>query len=466
MTTFIEIVSGLTLAYFVGLNSIYLGFTAIAWRHLTAHLRAARALPLDEIMTSALTPGVSVLVPAYNESAGIVSSVQSLLDLRYPQHEVVVASDGSSDDTLERLSEAFDLQPIRKALRSGAPSALVQEVYGSRRHPNLWVVDKENGGKADALNAALNAASHPFVCAIDADAVLEPDALLRVVRPVLDDPELVVATGGIVRIVNGCLLRNGRVVDVALPKRTLPAVQVLEYFRAFLIGRVGWSSVNALLIISGAFGLFRRSLVEEVGGWDKAMIGEDIELVVRLHRRLHELGERYRIAFVPDPVCWTEAPETLRVLSRQRRRWHRGLGQTLWAHRRLIGNPRYGALGLIAIPYFLVFEFLSPVIELLGPPFVIAWFLLGRLSLTFFVAFLIVSALLGFLLSVAALALEELNFRRHPRDRDLVRLVYLAAFENVGFRQLNALWRLLAFFDLLFKRTGWGDMQRRGLGLS
>jgi cellulose synthase/poly-beta-1,6-N-acetylglucosamine synthase-like glycosyltransferase len=252
---------------------------------------------------------------------------------------------------------------------------------------------------------------------------------------------------------------------VRLPRNNLAAVQVLEYFRAFLIGRVGWSSINALLIISGAFGLFRRSLVEEVGGWDHSMIGEDIELVVRLHRRLHELGERYRIEFVPDPVCWTEAPETLRVLSRQRRRWHRGLGQTLWVHRRLIGSARYGALGLLAVPYFLLFEFLSPTIELLGPPFVIVWFLVGRLSLTFFVAFLVVALLLGFLLSIAALALEEINFRRHRRSRELSRLVVLALFENVGFRQLNAFWRFLAFFDLIRKRTGWGDMQRRGLGV-
>lgn len=466
MNAAIEVVSGITLAYFLALNLIYLGFTVVAWRRLTAHLRATRSLPLEEVLASPLTPGVSVLVPAYNESAGIVPSVRSLLDLRYPRHEVVVANDGSSDDTLERLVEAFSLEPVRKALRTTVRSAPVRAVYGSRRYPNLWVVDKENGGgKADALNACLNAASHPYVCAIDADAVLEPDALLQVVRPILDDPELVIATGGIVRIVNGCVVRDGRVVEVGLPRRSVAAVQVLEYFRAFLVGRVGWSAMNALLIISGAFGLFRRSLVDEVGGWDHAMIGEDIELVVRLHRRLRELGEPYRIEFVPDPVCWTEAPETLRVLSRQRRRWHRGLGQTLWAHRALIGNRRYGALGLTAVPYFLVFEFLSPLVELLGPPFVIVWFALGRLSFTFLVAFLVVAVLLGFLLSIAALALEEINFRRHQRHRELARLVALAAFENVGYRQINALWRFVAFFDLMRGRSGWGDMQKRGLGV-
>ena len=466
MTIVIDVLSGITLAYFLALNSIYLGFTVIAWRRLTAHQRAARALPLDDVLSSPLTPGVSVLVPAYNESAGIVPSVRSLLDLRYPRHEVVVANDGSTDDTLQRLIDAFELEPVRKVLRQDVESAPVKQVYGSRRYPNLWVVDKENGGsKADAINGCFVAASHEYVCAIDADTVLEPDALLQVVRPVLDDPDLVVATGGIVRIANGCVLRDGRVIEVGLPKSNLAAVQVLEYFRAFLVGRVGWSAVNALLIISGAFGLFRRSLVEEIGGWDKTMIGEDIDLVVRMHRRLHELDRPYRIEFVPDPVCWTEAPETLRVLSRQRRRWQRGLGQTLWVHRTLVGNPRYGTLGLFAVPYFLVFEFLSPLIELLGPPFVLVWFLLGRLSFTFLVAFLIVAILLGFLLSIAALALEEINFRRHERNRELVRLVALAAFENVGYRQIHAFWRFVAFFDLLMKRGGWGDMQRRGLGV-
>jgi len=466
MTTAIEVVSGITLAYFLLVNAIYLGFTATAWRRLLAHQREAKTLPLDEVLSSPLTPGVSVLVPAYNEAAGIVVSVRSLLDLRYPRHEVVVVNDGSTDDTLQRLIDAFELEPVRKALRQDVACAPVKQVYGSRRYPNLWVVDKENGGgKADAINGCLVAASHEYVCAIDADAVLEPDALLQVARPILDDPEVVVATGGIVRVINGCVLRDGRVVEVGLPKSNLAAVQVLEYFRAFLVGRVGWSSVNALLIISGAFGLFRRSLVEEIGGWDQEMIGEDIELVVRMHRRMHELDQPYRIEFVPDPVCWTEVPETLRVLSRQRRRWQRGLGQTLWVHKKLILNPRFGTLGLVAVPYFLFFEFLSPIIELLGPPFVIVAFLLGRLSFTFFVAFLVVAVLLGFLLSIAALALEEINFRRHQRSRELARLVLLAAFENVGYRQINAFWRFVAYFDLMRGRSGWGDMQKKGLGV-
>jgi len=272
----------ITLAYFAALNVVYLAFTAIAWRDLNRHLRARGHAPDDEIFSSPVTPPVSVLVPAYNEEPTIVESVRSLLGLRYPLHEVIVVNDGSSDATLGRLRESFDLVPVRKALRVLLPTAPIRGVYVSRRHHHLWVVDKENGGKADALNAAVNTSRYPYVLAIDADAILEEDSLLRVVRPVVAEPDVVVATGGIVRIANGCRIDHGRVYDVRLPRSRLATLQVLEYFRAFLIGRVGWSRMNALLIISGAFGLFRRSLVETVGGYSNDTVGEDIELVVRL----------------------------------------------------------------------------------------------------------------------------------------------------------------------------------------
>jgi cellulose synthase/poly-beta-1,6-N-acetylglucosamine synthase-like glycosyltransferase len=453
-----------SLAYFALLNGIYVVFTAVAWDDVTRHLRRRRYTAWESTFASPLTPGISLLLPAFDEEAGIVESVRSLLSLRYPRLEVIVVDDGSTDATLERLRDAFELAPVRKALRGLVATRPVLATYVSRRHPELVVIAKENGGKADALNAGVDIARHDFVCAIDADALIEERALLQVALPILEDPQLVAATGGIVRIANGCTVDHGRVVSVGLPRSRLATLQVVEYFRAFLIGRVGWSRMNALLIISGAFGLFRRSLVEEVGGWWTGTVGEDVELVVRLHRRLRERAEDYRIAFIPDPVCWTEAPEDLGTLGRQRRRWHRGLTQTLWRHRRVLLNPRYGALGLVAFPYFVVFELLGPLIEILGPPATIVFWATGRLSTLFLVAFLVVSVLLGILLSIAALALEEFSFRRHPRTSEVARLIVYAVVENLGYRQLNDLWRVLAFVDLALRRHAWGAQRRRGIG--
>jgi cellulose synthase/poly-beta-1,6-N-acetylglucosamine synthase-like glycosyltransferase len=464
MKQVLEALAIVALTYFVVLNGLYLVFTAIAWRGITEHLRERAYSATDETFSSPLTPPISILLPAYNEEAGIVESVRSLLGLRYPEFEVVVVNDGSSDETIERLRAAFDLMPVRKALRAGIPTAPVRGSFCSRRHPELSVVDKENGGKADALNCGVNAARYPYVCAIDADAALEEDALIRVAKPMLEDPDRVAATGGIVRIANGCVVEHGRVTTVGLPHGKLATMQVVEYFRAFLVGRVGWSRIRSLLIISGAFGLFRRSLVEAVGGWATDTVGEDVELVVRLHRYLRDRDEDYRIEFVPDPVCWTEAPEDLGQLSRQRRRWQRGLAETLWRHRRLWGNPRYGLLGTVSVPYFLVFELLGPAFQLFGYPVVVVAFVTGAVSLTFFLAFLGMALLLGVVLSVAALALEEFSFRRHTRGREAARLLLFAVLENFGYRQLNDFWRLQAFADLALRRRHWGEMKRRGLG--
>jgi cellulose synthase/poly-beta-1,6-N-acetylglucosamine synthase-like glycosyltransferase len=365
---------------------------------------------------------------------------------------------------MARLQSEFDLVPAHRAIRAAIATRPVRSTYVSRRSPNLCVLDKTNGGKADALNAGISAAQHPYVCALDADALIETDALLRVAAPILDDPEHVVATGGIVRIANGSEIDHGRVTRVRLPRNPLAVLQVIEYFRAFLIGRVGWTRLNALLIISGAFGLFQRAAIEEVGGFATDTVGEDMELVVRLHRHFRARGLGYRIEFVPDPVCWTEVPEDMGSLSRQRRRWHRGLGQTLWRHRRAIGNARYGAFGLIALPYFLLFEFLGPVIETFGTALTIVAFGVGDLSLTSFLSFLILAFLVAILLSIAALALEEFNFRRHQRTRDVVAMVLYTVVENLGYRQLNDLWRVLALFDLARRQQGWGAQRRRGIG--
>jgi cellulose synthase/poly-beta-1,6-N-acetylglucosamine synthase-like glycosyltransferase len=464
LDTALTVVGLITISYFAVVNGMYLVFTVIAWRSLSSHLRGRTYSAVEEAFDSPFTPGITVILPAFNESAGIVESVYSLLALRYPTYEVLVVNDGSTDDTMDRLRDAFDLVPAHRALRTAIPTQTVEASYVSRRAPAVWVLDKQNGGKADALNAGVAAAQYPYVCCLDADALIETDALLRVAAPILDDPECVVATGGIVRIANGSTIDHGRVTGVRLPGNPLAVLQVLEYFRAFLIGRVGWTRLNALLIISGAFGLFQRQAVEEVGGYATDTVGEDMELVVRLHRYHRARNIPYRIEFVADPVCWTEVPEDVGSLSRQRRRWHRGLGQTLWRHRDAVGNPRYGAFGLLAMPYFVFLEFFGPVIETLGTALTIVAFAVGDVSGASFIGFLILAFLVGILLSIAALALEEFNFRRHQRTRDIVSLVFYTVLENLGYRQLNDLWRMMAFVDLARRKQGWGAQKRRGIG--
>jgi cellulose synthase/poly-beta-1,6-N-acetylglucosamine synthase-like glycosyltransferase len=448
--------------YFVVLNSTYLMLTVLAWSQMRREVRSRKFLALEEMFRSPLTPGISVLVPAFNEEAVIVESVRSLLSLRYPRHEVVVSNDGSTDSTIAVLIESFDLAPVRVAARTGVPTAPVRGTYVSRRHPNLLVVDKENGGRSDALNAGLNVARHPYVCVIDADSLLEEDALLKVAKPILDDPELLAATGGTVRIANGCRVDHGRVVDVQLPGSRLATVQAVDYFRAFLVARVGWSRLNALGIISGAFGLFHRSLLETVGGYSTDTVGEDFELTLRLHRHLRERGEPYRIAFISDPVCWTEVPEQFSTLGRQRRRWQRGLWQGLRVHQPMLFSPRYGVVGLVAMPYFALFEFLSPVFSLAGVVVTILLWLLGELTATYVAAFLLVSIGFGVLLSTAALVLEEFSYRRYRGSGDLLRLLAYAVLENVGFQQLHDFWRAMGYIDIARGTTGWGAQQRRG----
>jgi cellulose synthase/poly-beta-1,6-N-acetylglucosamine synthase-like glycosyltransferase len=450
------------IAYFAVLNLNYIVLVVTAWRSLGSYLRTREFAGIDEAFASPLTPAISVILPAYNEAPVIVESVRSLLALRYARFEIIVVNDGSKDATIDTLVDAFDLVPVAMALRTSTPHAEVRQAYLAPRHPELIVLDKVNGGKADALNAGVSAAQHPYVCAIDADAVLEPEALLRVAMPLLDDPDLVVAAGGIVRIANGCQVDTGQVTKVGLPRNRLATLQVVEYFRAFLVGRVGWSRMRSLLIISGAFGLFRRSAVEAVGGWWTGTVGEDMELVVRLHRYFQERGERYRVMFVPDPVCWTEVPESFRSLASQRRRWQRGLVEALWRHRLVAFRPRYGRLGLVATPYFILFEMVGPVLTLASYALLPLSYALGLVSTTFMIAFFVVALLVGQLLSVAALALEEFSFRRQPRWREVSRLIWYAFVENFGYRQLTDFWRVQGVWDALRRTSGWGEMTRQG----
>ena len=416
----------------------------------------------DALMKSPLVPTVSIIAPAHNEEATIRESVRSFLSLEYPSLSVIVVNDGSTDDTLKVLIEEFRLYRSSRRPSDELQSEPINALYESRDPLPLVVVDKQNGGKADSLNAGLRIARSALIAAVDADSVLEPGSLLTAARPFLEDPDTTIATGGIVRVINGCGVRQGRVVEVAAPNRLIPLFQAVEYLRAFLGGRIAFSFMNSLLLISGAFGMFRRSAVLEVGGFSRSTVGEDMELVMRLHRRARVKGTPYRIVFVPDPVCWTEVPETLAVLHRQRNRWQRGTVESLSAHRGMLLNPTFGAVGLLAMPYFVLFEVLGPLVELAGYALTFLGLSLGFVSIELAGLFFVVSVLFNMLLSMGAVLLEDLTVRRYPAPGDVAKLLLASILENLGYRQLMTWWRVKGLIDAMRGKTGWGAMERKG----
>jgi cellulose synthase/poly-beta-1,6-N-acetylglucosamine synthase-like glycosyltransferase len=405
---------------------------------------------------------VSVIAPAFNEELTIVESVKALLSLEYPHHEVIVVNDGSKDETVKALVEGFDLELCEREQIAVLQHTKIVATYRSLRFPNLLDVDKENGRKADAVNAGIGFARTPLVCVIDADSIIEPDGLLRAAEPFMHDDGRLVAVGGTIRVANGCDIEGGSLRKIAVTRDWVPRFQIVEYLRAFLTARVANASIDTLLLISGAFGMFRRSVLLEVGGYRHDTVGEDLELVVRLHRYMREQGREYSVRFVPDIVCWTEARVNLAGLRSQRSRWQQGALETLVAHRRMILNPRYGRIGLIGMPQLVLEDIIGPLAELLGYFVIPAGAVLGVLDPPVAAAFLCLTVLFGTALSFGTLALEEMQLRRAPTARDLARIGAAALMENFGFRQVNLVFRLRGIRSFLRKDTAWEAVPRVG----
>jgi cellulose synthase/poly-beta-1,6-N-acetylglucosamine synthase-like glycosyltransferase len=449
------------LVYFLALNSFYALLLVLSIPEIWEQTRLAEDEDFQRLMQSDALPPITILVPAYNEQKTIEASVTAILALHYRNYEVVVVNDGSKDETLEALRHAFDLYEIPRTYPETILTKPLRALYRSRARTKLVVIDKENGGKADSLNAAINASRFPLVIAVDADTLIEPDALLRLTRPFLLGRR-VAAVGGTVRVANGCVVKHGQVTDARVPWRLLPGIQVVEYLRAFLFGRLGWNRLGGNLIISGAFGLFRKDHLLAVGGYDATSIVEDLDLVVRLHRYLRSQRVRYEIPFIPDPVAWTEVPESLRVLARQRGRWQRGLVAAMWQYRGMLFNPRYGRVGLIAVPFYALGEMLAPLVEVFGYVIIVAGLIAGVVNISFALLFVLVAWGYGMLLSLWAVVLEEVSFHRYRRLGDLARLVLFATLENFGYHQCGVWWRLRAFFTRRGRKHVWGEMTRRG----
>jgi cellulose synthase/poly-beta-1,6-N-acetylglucosamine synthase-like glycosyltransferase len=457
----IRVIDHTVIWYFFALNSCYAVLILLTIPELWGHWQAATDEDLDRLMRSDALLPISVLMPAYDMEQNIVASVRAQLALRYPHHEVIVINDGSKDGTLARLRREFRLYEVPPAIPRRIPTQRVRGYYRSHVAARLLVIDKENGGKADALNAGLGAARYPLIVAADADTMIAEDALLRLARPfLLGDP--VVGAGGTIRVANGCVMRHGRVIEPRFPRNFLGAMQIPEYLRAFLFGRIGWNRLGGNLIVSGAFGLFRRDHLIEIGGYHTGSVVEDLDIVVRLHKHLRRKKVKYSIPLVPDPVAWTEVPADLRTLGRQRERWHRGLIATMTSHRGALLNPRYGPLGFIHLPFFILGEMLAPVVELVGYTVTLIGLSLGVLSWVHMGLFFSVALGYGVLLTLWCVLLEQATFRMYRRQGDFRRLILYTFLEPFGYRQMTVIWRLKSFWGAARGDVQWGEMRRLG----
>ncbi|MEA4827017.1 MAG: glycosyltransferase [Clostridium sp.] len=450
----ISIYSRIILIYFFVISIFYIILILVSSRELRDFIKIINN---DVTIISNYTKPISIVVPAYNEEETIIDNITSLLDLNYPEFEIIVVNDGSKDNTLKKIIDHFKLRKIDVDINMQINCNKIKNVYGSFIIPNLVVVDKENGGKSDALNAGINVSRYPLFCGIDADCIIEKNALLRIVKPFLKYEETV-AVGGIVRIANGCNIKNGKLLEAKLPREAIVRFQIIEYFRAFLTSRIGWDKINALLIISGAFGVFKKSAVVKVGGYSRT-IGEDMELTLKIHEYFRKNKIKYKIDFTSDAVCWTQAPSKIKGLKTQRIRWHRGLTDSILRHKKMIFNPKYGTVGLLSMPYFLLVEMLGPVVEIIGYIMLIISILTGTLS-NFFIFVFLMAYLYGILFSLSAILLEQFSYKRYNNIREITKLVIYTFFEQFIYRQITVWWRVKSFFNFKKGSKQWGTIKR------
>lgn len=457
-----EILNHFFIYYFFVLGSIYIVLCFLSFLKLKSYLNEQTYKDLKEILRLKKFKSISLIVPAYNEETGIITSILALLQLEYPEYQIIVVNDGSNDKTLSLLLEKFNGVEIPYLPYNNLPTQKVKSVYLCKGYKNLIIVDKENGGKADAINTGINISANELVIVVDADSIIERDGLLKVSYPFLEN-ENIVAVGGTIRIANGCDINKGFVENVGLPKSWLAKFQVVEYLRAFMFGRNGLDAMDGILIISGAFSCFKKEVLVRIGGFLNGCIGEDMEIIVRIQRLLRKDDPKTRIAIIPDPVCWTEAPEHLKILSRQRKRWQKGTIISLLLHRNLLLNSDYGLLGMIVFPYFVIFETIGPILEVFGYLIFSISIIFGLVPLSFTIVFLSVAILYGVILSLLSVIFEELTYKRYPSTNHLLELFVIAIIENFGYRQLTSYFRFKGSLEYFLGEREWGKMEKKGL---
>jgi peptidoglycan-N-acetylglucosamine deacetylase len=458
--------------YSFAINFIYLAILFFSLLGVIKQSKYWNVKKLGQMFQKKMLPSISIIAPAYCEELNIIESCNSLLNLKYPDYELVVVNDGSSDQTLNTLIEYYDLEKIDRTYRGKINTMPVRGFYYNGSLPNLIVVDKFNGGKADSLNVGINVSRKEYFCGIDSDSLLESDALLKVASGLVDYEEESIAAGGNILPINGCSVEMGELTNINIPKNIVARFQTIEYIRAFIAGRVGWAYLDSLLIISGAFGLFLKSRVISIGGYlassgkfGKDTVGEDMELVVRLARSMKKKKIPFKVHYAYNANCWTEVPEDMNILSKQRDRWHRGLVDILTFHRIILFNRHYGRMGLLAFPYFAIFETLGPLFEIQGYFMVLLAAILGMVNVKLALLLFTSTILMGTFISISSLAMMG-NQTNQFKFGDIMKLIGFAIFENFGFRQISSFWRVTGFINSLKKPKGWGKMVRKGIGTS
>lgn len=459
------VLSYVILVFSIILCTAYLLLSLVSAYQLSYYKRANKNTNYNKILSSPNAPGISIIAPAYNESSTIIDNVEALLAIHYNNFEVILVNDGSKDDSMEKVIEKFKLVKVDYAINHRLETQAVKGIYKSTdiAYKFLTVVDKENGGKADALNVGLNVSNHELFVGIDVDSVIDPDALLRMVKPFLDTHgEKVIATGGAIRVANSCKIENGHIVKVEIPDNYLARFQVIEYTRAFLMGRIAWSKLNGLLLVSGALGLFDREIAIRAGGYYHNTVGEDMELVVRMRRYMYDNKLKHKVQYIPDPLCWTEVPSDLNILGKQRNRWTRGTIDTLTIHRKLFFNPKYGTMGLVGYPYWFFFEWLAPLLEVTGYAYMIYLILIGSINWPFFLFLFAFAYLFGVSFSIYAILYEELTYHKYENLGQMLRLMAFAFFEPISYHYCSVYFALRGNISYLLGNKSWGAMTRHG----
>lgn len=421
---------------------------------------------LSKVMASPLAPSITIIAPAFNEGMTIVENIRSLMSLRYVNYEVMVVNDGSKDDTLQKMIDAYDLVKVEQKIDPNWKSKPIRGIYKSphKAFSKLTVIDKENGGKSDALNTGMALSSNKYVGCIDVDCLLLPDALLHVVKSFYQRSEKkVIAVGGVIRVANSCVIDGGRLEEIRLPKNWLARFQLLEYTRSFILGRMAWGRIDSLLIISGAFGFFDREIAVEVGGYDTDTVGEDMEIVFKMRRHMHDQKIPYTIEYIPDPLCWTEVPEDLKILVNQRDRWARGNLETLFKHKDMFFNSKYGRLGLLSYPYWFFYEWLAPLLEFFGLITIVLFWYLGILNWDFFLAITATVYLYSIMFSFYAILWETYSYNEYKKTKDILTLMFCAIIEPIVFHPI-VVWAAVRgnIKKLLGMKSKWGTQVRKG----